>query len=116
HYKRMFEYSFGNPPQVYSDPLNWQEASISTGGNPSGWNGVQGIELWIPGAGGGKLWVKCKPGETADPVDITQQTMKIAPADIPIVNIDGASNIVLRGLTFKNGYWGMKLTNSIGNT
>ncbi len=112
HYERMFTYSMANiPPPTGGSGTSWPDHNM-WGGVPEGWDACRGLSLWIPGSGGGTLWVKVKPGNSASPIDITQHNVKIAPADVPIITIDGADHIIFRGFTVKNGYWGMKAWSS----
>jgi len=105
YYERQFTYGIKNLPDMPDYEL-WSAL-------PQGWNAVRGLAMWK--ADDKELWVKLMPdGEGSEPLDVSQQPMRVAKADATIITIDGADDIILDGLTLKYGYTGIKVWRSKG--
>lgn len=111
YYLRQFTYGMKNVPGLPDYNETW--GADLWGALPEGWNAIRGLALWK--GDDHTLWVKLMPGgEGSTPLDVTQQVMRVSPADSSIVTIDGADDIILDGFALKYGYRAVTVRNSRG--
>jgi hypothetical protein len=95
-------------PGRSGDEAQWDWKKLfKVGVEPSGWDGVKALALYLKGPG--ELLLRFKGN-----LDPRTMTISVAPKE-PVVRIDGASRCVVRGIALRNAAYGVLIENSVGS-
>ncbi len=103
NFNRLFTYGLKN--------VSGQTDYDLWGAIPEGWNGIRGFSCWRSPY----LWVKLMPnGEGSQPLDVSQETIRVTTAGSAAISIDGANDVIFDGLTIKWAFRAFDVFNSKG--